>query len=850
MKEDMQQTSSGNRTLFFLQTTEPQARGKDTSERRVVINIHNQELTFESEICEWISWEIKEKTHLSGLLTKKCLHAISLGHLNELKFIMERLADEGNVSAAYFYGMCYKYGYGQPADRYKAYANFRFAADAGYPLAYFQLGEAYMTVADNEEEWKNAFEWMERSANCGIVWAQMNLALMYMHGKGCEQNYQKAVKWFRCASESGYGPATNSLALRYLQGVGVEQSFLESRRLFELALEQGTSIAGNALALLYALGIGGKKDVETANRLLSNVDDSKFPEVNMTLAMLCENPDKKLFYLERAAKAGIPFAKCELASMLYRGEGCKSNPTKAYDLVMEEDYTLDPEPLYVAGTIAYSGLVKNTSKETAISLWQRAEERGHADASYKLGVLSLIGECAEANFAKARLYFEHAVRRGHESACFELSKLYDSGLGGTVDELGAFNCLTFAAQKGHTDSLSRLGLFYYEGRGVERDVKKAIEHWTAAANNYDVLALFGLGLAGLRQETSAFSEEDSLMYLTIAAALDMMPAMRNCGVCYLLGIGCEPDYEYACEALGIAAQNGDVESCTWLAICNLLGKGQKKDARKAFDLFKDAANRGSARGLLGVAICMHFGIGTAPNVSQALDYFNTLAREGVQGVQTWVGKMFADGKLLHIEREAVIEWLLTPNFSVNPAYWDDLSEDWNYKLPEIEPVRTGSEGLKLSTDEIRRLGIGYLRQAAEAGNDEALIEWGKNVYVNMNDVEAFVLFDRVKQLADENHPSANYLLAKMYEKGKGVERNANAAFKHAKFAAENEMPEAMDLLGRLYFFGKGCEQNFRESMKWFQRCGKWKRAMCVGGVKVAPKLWRDIMDLIRMSQGL
>ena len=61
------------------------------------------------------------------------------------------------------------------------------------------------------------------------------MAKYLIDGKYCEQNYRKAFEWLNKAHTLGSSTATNNLAWMYLHGYGCEKDVLKAMELFEMA---------------------------------------------------------------------------------------------------------------------------------------------------------------------------------------------------------------------------------------------------------------------------------------------------------------------------------------------------------------------------------------------------------------------------------------------------------------------------------------------------------------------------------------------------------------------------------------------------------------------------------------
>jgi len=116
------------------------------------------------------------------------------------------------------------YAAGEYAEAVKWY---RLAAEQGYAVAQFNLGNMYRIgngVPENDAE---ALKLYRLAAEQGDAQAQVNLALMYHAGHGVPVNDAEAVKWYRLAAEQGDAQAQYNLGFIYDNGRGVPQDGAE-----------------------------------------------------------------------------------------------------------------------------------------------------------------------------------------------------------------------------------------------------------------------------------------------------------------------------------------------------------------------------------------------------------------------------------------------------------------------------------------------------------------------------------------------------------------------------------------------------------------------------------------------
>src|ERR1700676_4638865 len=74
---------------------------------------------------------------------------------------------------------------------------FRLAADQGYFLAQFMLGNMYFNGSGIPRDYARAMQWYSLAANQNCAPAQNNLGVMYLQGHGAPQDYVRA---YMCGS--------------------------------------------------------------------------------------------------------------------------------------------------------------------------------------------------------------------------------------------------------------------------------------------------------------------------------------------------------------------------------------------------------------------------------------------------------------------------------------------------------------------------------------------------------------------------------------------------------------------------------------------------------------------------
>lgn len=121
----------------------------------------------------------------------------------------------------------------------KALATYRPKAEAGDPIAQYNLGVLYNEGLGTERNYKEAHKWFTLAAQQGDPDAQNNLGIMYYEGQGVGKNYSLALHWYTLAAEQGHYAAQYNLGIMHEQGIGTPKNRAKAKQWFLRAADQG-----------------------------------------------------------------------------------------------------------------------------------------------------------------------------------------------------------------------------------------------------------------------------------------------------------------------------------------------------------------------------------------------------------------------------------------------------------------------------------------------------------------------------------------------------------------------------------------------------------------------------------
>jgi TPR repeat protein len=108
-----------------------------------------------------------------------------------------------------------------PQNYSKAMQCFREAADAGNPMAQYEIGWLYDNGLGVTKDHKEAMTWYLKAANAGIGPAMAKIGVPYTLGQGVTQDYEQAFVWFQKGANAGDADSMLGLGILYQSGCGV-----------------------------------------------------------------------------------------------------------------------------------------------------------------------------------------------------------------------------------------------------------------------------------------------------------------------------------------------------------------------------------------------------------------------------------------------------------------------------------------------------------------------------------------------------------------------------------------------------------------------------------------------------
>lgn len=184
------------------------------------------------------------------------------------------------------------------------------------------------------------------------------------------------------------------------------------------------------------------------------------------------------------AKQGNLEAQYQLASN-YEARFFFRNAIKWYERAAEKGHADAQSSL---GYLYYFGRGAKVDQEMAFRWFAKAAQKNDSYAQYCLGVLLRDGEGTPKNLEQAFQWFAKAAGQGDAIAQLEMANMYASGDGVTKDMNKAMKWYARSADQGDAEAQNTLGALLYNGEEVKADYDKAGNLFKKASEQGDAVA--------------------------------------------------------------------------------------------------------------------------------------------------------------------------------------------------------------------------------------------------------------------------------------------------------------------------------------------------------------------------
>ena len=309
---------------------------------------------------------------------------------------------------------------------------------------------------------------------------------------------------------------------------------------------------------------------------------------------------------------------------------------------------------------------KSADFKTAIELFEKAANDGHAEAQYRLSCCYDDATGVDYNREEAFKWLRKSAENQYSVAMCDLARHSESGLGTEADEskaeewfLKAAKALRKDAEKGNTNAMTELGWSYMSGKGVEKDEKEGVKWYQKAADLGNADAMCRLGVCYSEGKGVEKDQKKQFEWTKKAAENGNSTAMVALALLYKDGKGVEQNEKEAYRWKLKAIENGNsIASFAYLDdVLNFyFNEGvaalKEDDYDAAIDAFKIAGNLGSVGAYFNLGIIYI----RKKQDPEALKYFLKAAEYGYPNAQYMVGVAYLEGKGTEKDVDEAKKW--------------------------------------------------------------------------------------------------------------------------------------------------------------------------------------------------
>jgi TPR repeat protein len=309
--------------------------------------------------------------------------------------LLEEAGSRGIGEAYAELGTMYEKGLGVPVDLKKARDYFASAADNGWEPAKEHLKD-FVTEGDRLKlvAGQRYLQELRQKAEAGDPAAQLALSRQFLDAQAGVRNPEAGFNWLRKAAEGGLPEAKLELAQAYDNGIAVQhgeqwtqvhQDRAEARRWYEAAAE-----AGSVPAMQW-------------------------------LARTCYNDPPTAFkWTLKAAQAGDPFSKGEVAQMYAAGTGTKPD----FEQALSWAKALGGHGAAIIGHFYDSGTGVAKDDAVAVTWYRRGAEAGDLDAAAALALHLEEGRGTPRDVREAIKWYTKSAQPFDSDPAFAIARLY------------------------------------------------------------------------------------------------------------------------------------------------------------------------------------------------------------------------------------------------------------------------------------------------------------------------------------------------------------------------------------------------------------------------------------------
>lgn len=740
-----------------------------------------------------------------------------LAHDNARAVLWARRAAEQNLGEAQlFLAHAHALGQGTALSAAEAERWFVEAAAHGQGEAIFLLARMYDDGAPGIRDPVRAAHWYLRAAEEGHRAAQTRLAEMYFFGQGVERDRQAAGRWAMAAA--GLADADDRLRVFLAQGIargfpnlpspasnGADADGARPDPDWEPVLFTSEGLPRFPASLkgewLLAAAQGGQVAAQVQLFLAHLV----------TLEALPLEPEPFAALVQRGAEAGDASAQRLLAALHFVGLGVAKSPRRATEwLAKSASATSHPADALLLSTLHLLGLGVEASDAEASAWVERAAQSGSTAARRVVATLHLAGVGGPPDLARAIEMMREAAMAGDGEAQRILGAMYRRGLPQLErNDAEAARWLRMAGSqaRGHASAAQvALAGLYYEGQGVVQSAEMAAQ-WldrARAASPEPAETATSTARSGMTEGSARGEPAEAIADLFFQQLIQRLDASGDGAALDLIAPRLEPPW------LRRAAVQGFLPAQLFLA-------ARATEKQEALRWYLVAANQGSLTAQLALKDLFNFRF--------ILQWTRDAAEQGHLSSQIELAEKYRFGDGVDRDLAEAERWYLRA-----------AEQDLETQVKVADIYFRGQGRLRGDGDCPDAAGAGetrpcpwpqdkekaaqLYRRAAERGHKGAQLTMARLCERGEGVEQSFERAVRWYRLAAEQGDlGAQLRLAKAFERGIEITRNAEQVLKWYLKAAEQGDREAQFQVAQMYEQGSGTPHHPEEAARWYLRAG-------------------------------
>ena len=333
--------------------------------------------------------------------------------------------------------------------------------------------------------------------------------------------------------------------------------------------------------------------------------------------------------------------------------------------------------------------------------------------------------------------------------------------------------------------------------------------------------------------------EEAIKWFEMAAKQNHIRALYQLGVIYLYGQGVKQNLSLAYKYLYKAALKNHLESQYELGKYFLMGSHPKYD--KAAEWFKRAAERDHIRAMYELGKLTYEGHGIERDPVTGIRLITQASDSGYQAASKYLKTIDGQKEITHQTGQDIVQQFSKSVDGKSTVAFSDANQSTaaneNYRLGlayltgdgRKKDTRKAAEYMQKAANNDHPYAQYQLAKLYQQGigvkqNQDLYLMWlhkASDAGVNSarRDLEAFELGKKLDNASNQNSddPAKEYALAMKYYSGSGVSKDPLKASKLLLKAADQNYSKAQYQLGIMYKDGVGFAKDYQKARQWLQK---------------------------------